>query len=136
MNDGSGLEQVVFSYFTAFGAGDLEAILDHYADDAVLLAPGAPAVAGKDALRAAYELTRQHVRIEPGGTSQAHDVVELGDFAWVRTESRAVALDPGTGHREAGHFREVFVLRRLDGDWKIWRYMFNTQPAEPALTSA
>lgn len=132
MNDGSGLEQVVFSYFTAFGAGDLESILAHYADDAVFLAPDAPAVAGKDALRAAYELTLQHVRIEPGGTSQAHDVVELGEFAWVRTESRAVALDPTTGHRVAGHFREVFVLRRVEDAWKIWRYLFNTQPVASA----
>lgn len=54
----------------------------------------------------------------------------MGEFAWVRTESRAVALDPSTGTKEAGHFREVFVLRRVGDAWKIWRYMFNTEPVE------
>ena len=24
-----------------------------------------------------------------------------------------------------GHFREVFLLRQVSGNWKIWRYIFN-----------
>lgn len=126
MNDDSGIEQVVFSYFGAFGSGDVEAILAHYADDAVFMPADLPTVTGKDQLRAAYVRTLERVRIMPGGQSVAEDVITLGEFAWVRTDSRAVAADPRTGRQVEGHFREVFLLRRVSGDWKIWRYMFNT----------
>ena len=126
MNDGSGLEQVVFSYFAAFGRGDVDAILSHYADGAVFMPAGLPSVTGHDALRAAYERTLTQVQILPGGTSQAHDVITLGELAWVQTESRATALNPSTGEQRPGHFREVFLLRRVEQDWKIWRYQFNT----------
>jgi uncharacterized protein (TIGR02246 family) len=126
MNDGSGLEQVVFSYFGAFGRGDVDAILSHYADDAVFMPAGMPSVVGREALRAAYERTLTQVRILPGGSSHAHDVITLGELAWVHTESRAIALNPSTGEQSPGHFREVFLLRRVDADWKIWRYTFNT----------
>lgn len=132
MNDNSGIEQVVFSYFAAFGRGDLEAILSHYCEDAVFMPAGLPTVAGKDHIRAAYVETLARVRILPGGQSVAEDVIALGEFAWIRTDSRAVALDPRTGEQHAGHFREVFLLRRVAGDWRIWRYLFNTiaHPAE------
>lgn len=126
MNDDSGLEQVVFSYFGAFGRGDVEAILAHYADDAVFMPANLPTVTGKDQLRTAYERTLTRVRILPGGQSIAEDVLTLGELAWVRTDSRATALDPQTGAQTEGHFREVFLLRRVSGEWKIWRYMFNT----------
>jgi uncharacterized protein (TIGR02246 family) len=126
MNDNSGVERVVFSYFDAFGRGDVEAILAHYADDAVFMPADLPSVSGQDHLRAAYARTLARVRILPGGQSVAEDVITLGEFAWVRTDSRAVAADPRTGEQADGHFREVFLMRRVSGDWKIWRYMFNT----------
>lgn len=134
MNDGSGLERHVFSYFMAFGAGDLEAILDHYADDAVFLPPGGATVAGLDALRASYVETLRRIRIVPGGHSNAEDVIQLGEFAWVRTESRASVLSLETGQTSPGHFREVFLLRRVAEQWKIYRYTFTTipVPSEPA----
>lgn len=126
MNDQSGIEQVVFSYFRAFGSGDVESILAHYADDASFMPAGLPTVVGKDNLRAAYEQTLTRVRIQPGGESVAEDVIELGEFAWVRTTSRAIVVDPQTGKQTHGHFREVFLLRRIGGHWKLWRYIFNS----------
>jgi ketosteroid isomerase-like protein len=126
MNDGSGLEQVVFSYFEAFGRGDVDAILAHYAEDAVFMPAGAPSVVGLTALRAAYERTLTRVRILPGGVSVPHDVLTLGELAWVLTESRATAADPRSGEEKPGHFREGFLLRRVGSEWKIWRYLFNT----------
>lgn len=132
MNDSSGLEHVVFSYFAAFGRGDLESILAHYADDAVYLPANLPTVAGKDQIRAIYARTLENVRILPGGQSVAEDVIMLGEFAWIRTDSRAQVANPQTGEETNGHFREVFLLRHVSGQWKIWRYMFNTLVTTPA----
>lgn len=124
-DDNAAIEQLVFSYFAAFGRADVEAILEHYATDAVFMPAGLPTVTGTDNLRAAYIETLAHVRILPGGQSTAEDVLTLGEFAWIRTDSRAVARNPQTGAQIDGHFREVFLLRRVSGAWKIWRYMFN-----------
>lgn len=131
VNDKSGIEREVFAYFADFGKGDVDAILAHYAEDAVFMPAGLPTVAGKTAIRAAYVETLKFVRILPGGQSEAEDAFIAGDLAWVRTDSRAEALNPATGQTSRGHFREVFLLRKTDGEWKIWRYMFNT--IEPAM---
>lgn len=137
MNDGSGLERHVFSYFMAFGAGDLESILAHYAHDAVYLPAGDATLTGLDAIRAAYVETLRRIRIVPGGETSAEDVLQFGDFAWVRTNSRASVLNLETGETSLGRFREVFLLRRVAENWKIWRYTFNTisGPSESALAS-
>jgi len=129
-NDKSGIEREVFAYFMAFGKGDVEAVMRHYADDAVFMPAGLPSVAGKARIRAAYVETLKHVRILPGGTTVAEDAFIAGNLAWVRTDSRAEALNPATGQKMPGHFREVFLLRKTGGKWKIWRYMFDT--IEPA----
>lgn len=136
VNDQSGVEREVFAYFADFGNGDVDAILTHYADDAVFMPSGLPTVAGKDSIRAAYVETLKHVRIQPGGQSVAEDAFISGEFAWVRTDSRAEALNPTTGETTQGHFREVFLLRKDDGQWKIWRYMFNTIEAPPQGSAA
>lgn len=132
--DKSGIEREIFAYFRDFGQGDVDAILTHYADDAVFLPDGLPTVAGKANLRAAYVETLKYVRVLPGGQSVAEDAFVTGEFAWVRTDSRAEVLNPATGQKSRNHFREVFLLRKTDGQWKIWRYMFNT--IEPAPQEA
>ena len=125
VNDKSGIEREVFAYFIDFGKGDLDAILTHYADDAVFMPAGLPTVVGKANIRTAYVETLKYVRILPGGKSVADDAFITGEFAWVRTDSRGAVLNPSTGETTAGHFREVFLLRKTAGKWKIWRYMFN-----------
>ena len=132
VKDRSGIEREVFAYFIDFGKADVDAIMTHYADDAVFMPAGLPTVAGKANIRAAYVETLKYVRILPGGQSVADDAFIVGEFAWVRTDSRAEALNPATGQKAKGHFREVFLLRKASGKWKIWRYMFNTiEPAPP-----
>ena len=126
VKDRSGIEREVFAYFMDFGKSDLDAILTHYADDAVFMPAGLPTVSGKANIRAAYVETLKYVRILPGGQSVAEDAFVTGDLALVRTDSQAEALNPATGQKTRGHFRELFVLRKTGGNWKIWRYMFNT----------
>lgn len=133
VNDRSGVEREIFAYFADFGRGDVEAIMAHYAEDAVFLPAGLPTVSGKAQIRAAYIETLKAVRILPGGQSTAEDAFVAGELAWVRTDSRAEALNPATGQKAPGHFREVFLLRRSNGKWLIWRYMFNMiDPPPPA----
>ena len=134
VNDKSGIEREIFSYFGAFGKGDIDAIMAHYSEDAVFMPAGLPTVAGKANIRAAYVETLKHVRILPGGQSVAEDAFINGPLAWVRTDSRAAVLNPATGQKVDGHFREVFLLRKTNGNWKIWRYMFNMIEPAPAKT--
>ena len=58
------------------------------------------------------------------------EVVQGADFAFARTVSRGkvtVLADDVTAPEEN---RELFVLQKLDGEWKIARYMFNKMSSE------
>ncbi|MFI5783330.1 YybH family protein [Nocardia sp. NPDC051570] len=117
---------MVFSYFAAFGAADLDAILSYHADEAAYLPAGLPTVPGKEANADVYRQTLASIRILPGARSTAEDVIGIGGFAWVRTDSHADVVDLSTGEQSAQRIREIVLLRNSSQSWKIWRYMFNT----------
>ena len=53
------------------------------------------------------------------------EIVPSGDYAYAITSSNGevTLLDKGTIVPNKG--RELFVLRKVGGEWKIARYMFN-----------
>ncbi|MBK9194172.1 MAG: DUF4440 domain-containing protein [Flavobacteriales bacterium] len=53
------------------------------------------------------------------------EVVVDGDHAFARTTSKGTTLIHATGETVPEENRELFVLQRTDGGWKIARYMFN-----------
>ncbi len=117
------IESTLLRYEKALNASDVEAVLKLYAPDGVFMPSGAPTAVGTEQLRGAY----QHVfaTIKLAIKFSIDEVVQDGDFAFARTVSRGtvtVLADDVTAPEEN---RELFVLQRLDGEWKITRYMFN-----------
>lgn len=110
------VEQAITDLDAAFNRRDLEAVLDCYEDDAVLMVEPGRSIAGKDNLRGFYELALS------SGASSRQDrmrVILQGDVAlyvarWTLTvttpEARAVEQ----------HFVATSVLRRgADGRWRL-----------------
>jgi uncharacterized protein (TIGR02246 family) len=101
-----------------FEAKDLERVAAHYADDAVMIAPGFPAFAGKDAIRSvlkamfadpAMSLKFQTSRIEIGDSGDMAS--SWGSFTGTSTDS--VTKKPVTS---GGNY--VTVYRKQAGEWK------------------
>lgn len=113
----------------AWSSDDVEALVDHYTDDAVLLLPGAGAAWGRDAIREALAGP-----LGRAGQAQAAigDVKASGRLAYVGG-SFQIEIQEGerAGERLTGFHSTVFF--REGGDWLIRSQVFRVEGAtDPA----
>ncbi len=58
------------------------------------------------------------------------DVEEIelsGDLGFVRTRSHGTITPKGQTPEGGEGNREVFVVKRINGEWKFYRYIFNAE---------
>ncbi len=117
------IEATLLQYEKTLNESDVKGILELYAPDGVFMPSGAPSAIGTEKIGAAYEYVFTTIKLDI--KFSIDEVVQSGDFAFARTVSRgtvSVLADDVTAPEEN---RELFVLQKLDGEWKITRYMFN-----------
>ncbi|HQQ78477.1 MAG TPA: nuclear transport factor 2 family protein [Thermoanaerobaculia bacterium] len=118
------IESVLKSYETALNANDIDAILGLYGGDPVFMPQHAPALVGREAVRAGYAQVFDTIKLTI--RFDIHEIHEAGDWAWARTSSagRTRILAAGVEVEEGNN--ELFVFRRENGEWRIHRYLFST----------
>ncbi|MEO7791065.1 MAG: nuclear transport factor 2 family protein [Vicinamibacterales bacterium] len=118
------IETILKAYETALNGNDLETILGLYGDSPVFMPQHAPALVGRDAVRAGYAHVFNTIKLSV--RFDVHEVQEAGEWAWARTSSagRTRILSSGAETPEGNN--ELFVFRREKGAWKIHRYLFST----------
>ena len=115
-------EQTVFD---AQIAGDFDAWLSSFTEDAMVMVPNLPALEGKQAIRQwnAPIFEQFHLHEE----SDQREVEVAGDWAYIRAHW-IWTLTPKSGGevvRDTGN--SIWILnRQLDGSWKIFRGIFNS----------
>jgi len=118
------VQSVLQSYEAALNSNDIDTILSLYGREPVFMPQHAPALVGRDAVRAGYEQVFATIKLDVSFT--IHEVEEVGAWAWARTSSagrtRILAVDAEVAEGN----NELFVFRREDGAWKIHRYLFST----------
>ncbi len=63
------------------------------------------------------------------------DVQEIefsGDLGFVRTRSHGTIVPKGQNPEGSDGNREIFVVKKIDGEWKFYRYIFNAEVRQPA----
>lgn len=127
------IEATIFAYFRALNEANIDAILDLYAEDPVMLPFLQPTVLGTDAVRTNYQSTFQLIRFEVQTTIQ--EVVEMSlEWAYVRTETSGTFTPTRTGEGAPAAFHELFLLRKTgDEHWQIARYSFSPAGALPPI---
>lgn len=121
------IKDLIKSYETALNANDLEKILALYASEPVFMPQHAPALVGRDAVRAGYQNVFDTLKLNI--EFLVHEIQESGDWAWARTSSAGRTRILAAGVEVAEGNNELFVFRREGGAWKIHRYLFaTTQP--------
>lgn len=118
------IHDLIKSYQLALNANDLEGILALYGSEPVFMPQHAPALVGRDAVRAGYRQVFD--ALELNIAFEVHEIEELGDRAWARTSSagRTRILAAGVEVTEGNN--ELFIFRRERGEWRIHRYLFST----------
>ncbi|MCB0518223.1 MAG: SgcJ/EcaC family oxidoreductase [Lewinellaceae bacterium] len=125
----SAIESLLFDYEKALNASDTKAVLKLYATDGVFMPTEAPTATGPAGLEQAYNFVFSQIKLNI--KFQIDEIVVHGDLAYARTISRGKTDVLAAGITVPEENRELFVLVKEEGAWKIGRYMFNKmKPAE------
>ena len=110
------------AYEKSLNTSDTEAALALYGEDPVFMPEFSTALSGRDAVKAGYDHVFGAIKLNVSFT--IHEIVEMGDLAYVRTTSagRTEILAAKATVREANN--ELFIFRKEKGTWKIHRYLF------------
>lgn len=116
------IEAGAVAYLTAFGHTDVAAVLATYADDGVLMAPGRPAVVGKNELAVVYPNVFATVGFDMA--FEIKEVVQISEgWAFVRSATEGTETNKATGVVVPAAYQELFLLRKsAAGAWQIARY--------------
>ena len=118
----------------AYNGGDVKGVVAQYADDALLLPPGAPGATGKAAIQAFF--TKDIAGSKAAGVifniGPKTDVGVSGDMGW---ESGTYTATIKGAVVESGKF--LSVSRKKDGKWHYIRDTWNADaPPAPAAAPA
>jgi ketosteroid isomerase-like protein len=116
---------VANGWLGAFNSGDIAGIMLMYSDDAELLPPDQPIIAGHEAIEAFWQSYNPgQVRIEVSEVTAER----LGPY-WFR-EGTYAAIFPDEGEPRVGKFIELW--KKVDANWLLYRHMWNRNAPAPA----
>lgn len=119
----SAIEKLLFSYRDALNASDVNKVLPLYTNDGVFMPSNAPSAIGQEQIKGSYEFVFKTIQLNI--EFLIDEIVVNGDYAFARTTSNGTTLIHANGKTVAEENRELFVLQKTNGQWKISRYMFN-----------
>src|SRR2546423_6174126 len=130
--DNFAVRRVLSGLSAADRAGDLAAVLSHYAEDAVLLPPNSAPLAGRTGVRSFYETGFQRFRFEV--SFDADEIHLAGEWAFAQGFINGQFIPKGEGAARKLHEKYLMVLHRENDAWKIYRLIWNASepPAAPA----
>ncbi len=117
------IENLLFSYRDALNTSDVNKVLPLYTNDGVFMPSNSPSAVGQEQVKAAYEFVFSQIQLNI--EFYIDEIVVNGDYAFARTTSKGTTLIHANKQNVAEENRELFVLQKTNGQWKISRYMFN-----------
>ncbi len=124
-SDRENILAVLKAYQQVLNASDVAGVLKLYTEDGVFMAQHNPSAVGIHQVEAAYIGAFQAIDL-----NVEFDIVEVeviaDDWAFARTNSSGTTTINATGDKIPEGNQELFVLQKIDGDWKIARYGFST----------
>lgn len=122
-NEKPAIEKLLFAYRDALNASDVNQVLPLYTQDGVFMPSSAPTSIGQAQVKGAYEFVFSNIQLKIAFFID--EIVVDGNSAFARTTSKGTTLIHATGETVPEENREIFVLQKENGAWKIARYMFN-----------
>jgi uncharacterized protein (TIGR02246 family) len=117
--------EVLARYQDALNQSDTEAVMKLYASDGVFMPQHFPSSVGAEAVRAAYRGVFEAITLRVEFTIA--EVLQLApEWAMARTNSAGTTILHATGAGGPEANQELFVFRKIEGEWKIARYCFST----------
>ena len=116
------IEKMLFSYRDALNASDVAQVLPLYTQDGVFMPSNGPSAIGQEQIKGSYEFVFKTIQLHI--EFFIDEIIVNGDYAFARTTSKGTTLIHANGQTVPEENRELFVLQKTNGQWKISRYMF------------
>jgi len=117
------IQVLIQTYQRGLNEADVDLVRSVYSDDAIFIGQPFPTATGIAEIVALYAdfLSKLAFNVEFEILE-----VELSDnLGFVRTHSRGTIAPKGQKPEAGEGNREVFVVKKIDREWKFYRYIFN-----------
>ena len=128
MNEKQEIITVLNVYKQSTNTADAKLAASLYKDDAIMIPANFPSNVGKEAIFGFYDYAFSLLQLTLEFDIHEDQIVVNGDFAYATTTSVGTRLIRETGDIIPEDNRELWLFERMDGKWKIARYMFNIPP--------
>jgi uncharacterized protein (TIGR02246 family) len=108
------------AFVAAFLRGDAKAVSQLYSEDARVIAPGAPAASGRDAIAAFWQKS-----IDSGVKDVRLDTLDVASSGDLASETGEVLLVAKDGSQSQARY--VVVWKRVAGRWLLYRDIWNAE---------
>ncbi len=117
------IQNLIQTYQRGMNEGDPDLVRTVYADDAIFIPQPFPTATGIKDIVALYSdfFSKMDVDVQ-------FDILEIevsGDLGFVHTRSHGTIVPKGQKPEAGEGNREIFVVKKIDGSWKFYRYIFN-----------
>ncbi len=119
-NQKSLVEQLISAYQKAVNDKDAAAISTFYTSDGSLLAEGFKSIAQAKASESYF------LKADVNINFSIKEVTVEGSYAFVEARAETKIKDLKSNIELNKNTRDLFILKNTEGDWKIYRYIFNS----------
>ncbi len=121
------IESLLNDYKKSLNTSDANLAQSLYTKDGIFMPTEAPSAIGSENIVKSYEYIFSQIQLNI--EFYIEEIVVENDLAFATTSSMGTTLIHATGDTIPEANRELFVFEKINGDWKIARYMFNkTEP--------
>ncbi len=122
-NDKAAIEKIMQNYFAALNASDADNVVSLFKSNGVLQADSAPTASGIEQLKGTFQYVFDNFTYT---LAQTIDEVKVeGKMAYVVSTSKGSFIIKASKKKVEDDYRELFVLKKIEGEWKISQYMYN-----------
>lgn len=125
------IQSLIETYQRGLNEANVDLVRSVYAADAIFIGQPFPTAVGVDAIAVLYSdfLSKLDFNVQ----FDVLDVELSGDLGYIRTHSHGTIVPKGQPPEGGEGNREIFVVKKIDGKWKFYRYIFNAEvgPGRP-----
>jgi ketosteroid isomerase-like protein len=127
-DDAAAVRAVIEAYGDRLAAADVASVVSQHTENAAVTQPELETVVGSQQLTAIYDAAFENMRLD--FTFRFDGITVKGDLAAVRAKSQRKITIRATGETQPARLRQLFVLDRTGGHWKITQYMYQQMPEQ------
>jgi uncharacterized protein (TIGR02246 family) len=121
------IKDLLKTYQRGLNEANLDFIRSVYTSDAVVIGQPFPTASGIENIIALYSdfLSKLDFNVQFEWLE-----MELGsDLGFVRTRSHGIIVPKGKKSKDSEGNREIFIVKKIQGSWRFYRYIFNAEVA-------